>query len=444
MLKTSISYSRIWSIAYPIIIGSVAQNVINVTDTAFLGRLGEVALGGGAIGGLFYLAVIMFGWGFGVGTQIVIARRNGEQAYRSIGRTVEHTLLFLLPLALVLFVLIKVFDKRILQSILESEGVFKTSLSFLDYRVWGLFFAFTNFTFRAFYVGIARTKVITVTTIAMVLVNVVLDYALIFGKLGLPNMGVQGAALASVIAEATSTIAFIVFTLSRVNLKKYRLFYFVAFSPQLLARLLKVAFPIMLQNVFSFSVWFVFFLIIEKMGESALAISNIVRSVYVVLLIPIMGFASATNTLVSFVIGQNRSNEVLSLVRKIALICTAGAAFLSAVCAFFPEVILSVYTNNASLISIGLPVLRVVSVASVLLALANILFNGVSGTGKTRVSLIMELVILASYLGLTYLLAVVLEQPITIVWTVEIFYAAILSIASYVYLQSNRWVGANV
>ncbi len=218
----------------------------------------------------------------------------------------------------------------------------------------------------------------------------------------------------------------------------------MAFSPQLLARLLKVAFPIMLQNVFSFSVWFVFFLIIEKMGESALAISNIVRSVYVVLLIPIMGFASATNTLVSFVIGQNRSNEVLSLVRKIALICTAGAAFLSAVCAFFPEVILSVYTNNASLISIGLPVLRVVSVASVLLALANILFNGVSGTGKTRVSLIMELVILASYLGLTYLLAVVLEQPITIVWTVEIFYAAILSIASYVYLQSNRWVGANV
>ena len=444
MLKTSISYSRIWSIAYPIIIGSVAQNVINVTDTAFLGRLGEVALGGGAIGGLFYLAVIMFGWGFGVGTQIVIARRNGEQAYRSIGRTVEHTLLFLLSLALVLFVLIKVFDKRILQSILESEGVFKTSLSFLDYRVWGLFFAFTNFTFRAFYVGIARTKVITVTTIAMVLVNVVLDYALIFGKLGLPNMGVQGAALASVIAEATSTIAFIVFTLSRVNLKKYRLFYFVAFSPQLLARLLKVAFPIMLQNVFSFSVWFVFFLIIEKMGESALAISNIVRSVYVVLLIPIMGFASATNTLVSFVIGQNRSNEVLSLVRKIALICTAGATFLSAVCAFFPEVILSVYTNNASLISIGLPVLRVVSVASVLLALANILFNGVSGTGKTKVSFVMELVILASYLGLTYLLAVVLEQPITIVWTVEIFYAAILSIASYVYLRSNRWVGANV
>lgn len=444
MLKTSISYSRIWSIAYPIIIGSVAQNVINVTDTAFLGRLGEVALGGGAIGGLFYLAVIMFGWGFGVGTQIVIARRNGEQAYRSIGRTVEHTLLFLLSLALVLFVLIKVFDKRILQSILESEGVFKTSLSFLDYRVWGLFFAFTNFTFRAFYVGIARTKVITVTTIAMVLVNVVLDYALIFGKLGLPNMGVQGAALASVIAEATSTIAFIVFTLSRVNLKKYRLFYFVAFSPQLLARLLKVAFPIMLQNVFSFSVWFVFFLIIEKMGESALAISNIVRSVYVVLLIPIMGFASATNTLVSFVIGQNRSNEVLSLVRKIALVCTAGAAFLSAVCAFFPEIILSVYTNNASLISIGLPVLRVASVASVLLALANILFNGVSGTGKTKVSLIMELVILAFYLGLTYILAVVLEQPITIVWTVEIFYAAILSIASYVYLRSNRWVGTNV
>ena len=76
MTKTDIKYSRIWQIAYPIILGSIAQNLINFTDTAFLGRVGEIALGAGALGGLFYLAVIMLGLGFSTGAQIIIARRT--------------------------------------------------------------------------------------------------------------------------------------------------------------------------------------------------------------------------------------------------------------------------------------------------------------------------------------------------------------------------------
>ncbi len=55
--------------------------------------------------------------------------------------------------------------------------------------------------FRGLYIGITRTKVLTMNAVVMALVNVVLDYALVFGELGLPEMGVRGAALASVIAE---------------------------------------------------------------------------------------------------------------------------------------------------------------------------------------------------------------------------------------------------
>ncbi|MBU1370212.1 MAG: MATE family efflux transporter, partial [Bacteroidetes bacterium] len=77
-MNLNITYKRIWSIAYPIILGSVAQNFINVTDTAFLGRVGEIALGASAIGGMFYLIFIMLGLGFGTGAQIIISRRFGE------------------------------------------------------------------------------------------------------------------------------------------------------------------------------------------------------------------------------------------------------------------------------------------------------------------------------------------------------------------------------
>ena len=69
---------EIWRVTYPIFLGLLAQNVINVTDTAFLGRVGEVALGAAAMGGLLYICVYTIAFGFSVGSQILIARRNGE------------------------------------------------------------------------------------------------------------------------------------------------------------------------------------------------------------------------------------------------------------------------------------------------------------------------------------------------------------------------------
>ncbi len=425
-------------------IGSVAQNVINVTDTAFLGRLGDIALGGGAIGGLFYLAIIMLGWGIGIGAQIMVARRFGEGEKKQIGPIIEHTQYFLLLLAVVLIVFFQVFGRSILFNIVESENVFNASYEFLKYRIWGLFFAFTYFSYRAFYVGIGKTKVITYTTLTMVIVNVFFGYALIFGHFGFTAMGVSGAGLASVIAEFSGAAAFIVYTIYNQKVKDFHVFKFVKYDGELMGRLLKVSVPLMLQNFFSFSIWFVFFLIIEKMGEIELAVSNIIRSIYVVLLIPIMGFATAANTLVSFVIGQGRSKEVLSLTWRIALVAAGFSAVLSILCSLFPSAIIQIYTNELQVIQMALPIMHIITIASVMLAIAFVLFNGVSGTGKTNISLILEVGILVIYILATFLFAIPFKQPLAIVWTVEIIYGILLSIISFIYLRSSHWVGEKI
>jgi MATE family multidrug resistance protein len=97
-MQQSITYKSIWNISYPIILGGVAQTVVNVTDTAFLGRVNEVALGASAIAGLFYVTVFMLGLGFSIGTQIIIARFDGENNHREIGRVLDHSIYFMLPL----------------------------------------------------------------------------------------------------------------------------------------------------------------------------------------------------------------------------------------------------------------------------------------------------------------------------------------------------------
>ena len=73
---------HIWQITYPILISLLMENMIGLTDTAFLGRVGEVELGASALAGVYYMAIFMLGFGFSIGVQILIARRNGEGRLR--------------------------------------------------------------------------------------------------------------------------------------------------------------------------------------------------------------------------------------------------------------------------------------------------------------------------------------------------------------------------
>lgn len=438
-LQNKITYRRIWQIALPIILGSLAQNVINVTDTAFLGHVGEVALGASALGGIFYIVIIMLGWGFGIGTQIIVARRNGEMKHKEIGKIIEHALYFLIPLSIVIFLLIRFLSPALLGSVVNSDNVLEATNLFLKYRIWGIFFAFTNITFRAFYIGIARTKVITWSTAVLAAINVFLDWCLIFGNLGFPEMGIAGAALASVIAEVFTTAFFITYTLIYVPLKKYRLFYFARLSFVLLKKLLNVALPVMLQNFLSIAGWYIFFLMVESMGEHELAISNIIRSIYIVIMIPVFAFAATTNTMVSQAIGEGRSDNVIPIIKKIVTMSLLSVLALAVFNSVFPHLLLSLYTDNAQLITDSLPVLYVVGGSALFISVGFQVFSGVSGTGNTRISLAIEILVIIVYLITTHLLVNVLNSSITTVWFVEYVYGFSIGILAFFYLRSGKW-----
>lgn len=443
-VKTSIGYRRIWSISYPIILGSIAQTIINVTDTAFLGRVGEVALGASAIGGLFYLAIVMLGFGVGIGAQIIIARRFGEKKEKHIGSTFEHALLILVIMAIVSTGITWLFSDDLLIYFISSDEILSESLAFLSYRVWGILFAFVSFAFRAFYTGITNTKIITWTTVLMAGVNIILDYGLIFGNFGLPRMGIEGAAIASVIAELTGMMFFIFFTFKTIDLRRYRLFYFTRFRFELFGRILRISSPIALQHFISFSVWFFFFLFVEKMGQTPLAISNIIRSVYLIMMLPIWGFSSAINTLVSYLIGQNKTEEVIPVVLKTSWLSFLMVAAILLACIISPATILSIYTNNQELILGSIPVLYVVSGAALVFSTGFVFLNAVSGTGKTQVTFVIEIGALAVYFGILYYITHIIQTSIAVVWTVEIIYAFLLGLISFLYLLMGSWKNAKL
>ena len=162
---------QIWSVSYPILLSLLAQNVINVTDTAFLGHVSEVALGASAMGGLFYICVFTIAFGFSTGSQIVIARRNGEGRYTDVGPVMIQGVMFLFVMALLLFGFTKAFGGNIMRLLVSSESIYKGTMEFLDWRIYGFFFSFINVMFRALYIGITRTKVLTINAVVMALKN---------------------------------------------------------------------------------------------------------------------------------------------------------------------------------------------------------------------------------------------------------------------------------
>ena len=210
-MKTKYTNKQIWMIAYPILISLLMEQMIGMTDTAFLGRVGEVELGASAIAGVFYMVIFMAAFGFSIGAQILIARRNGEKQYREIGDLFYQGIYFQIGLAAVMFLLSYFLSPMILKRIVSSEHIYEAAISYLNWRVFGAFFSFSAVIFRAFFLGTTQTKTLTLNSIVMVLSNVVFNYILIFGKFGAPQLGIAGAAIGSSLAEMVSVIFFVIY-----------------------------------------------------------------------------------------------------------------------------------------------------------------------------------------------------------------------------------------
>jgi putative MATE family efflux protein len=434
-----VSYESIWKIAYPIMIGSIAQTMLGLTDTAFLARVGEVELGASAIGGVFYFVLAMVGMGFSIGSQIMMSRKAGENNPYSIGRIFDHSILLMITLSVLVFTLVTFSSHFIFSRIITSPLVLSGAGLFIKSRIWGIFFVMIAMSFRAFYTGISQTRIITYSAIVMTVLNVVLDYLLIFGHYGFPEMGITGAGLASAISEAVAALYLIIYTAFKKDIKNFRLFTFEKISNEMFGKITRMSGPIVMQNLISMGAWFAFFVFIERLGVHELAISNIVRSNYMIMMTPVWGFSSAANSMVSNLIGQNKAGEVVSLLKKIITLSLCISVTLVLFNVLFAEWVLHLTAGTERLVHDSLGCFYIVCLASVIFSISMVLFSGVSGTGATKAAMFLEISNIIFYLTFVYLTAVVIHTPVEVVWFAEVLYWLLMGTFSYFYLKSLRW-----
>lgn len=432
-------YRDIWQVAYPILISLVMQTLINVTDTAYMGRVGEIELGAAALASVYYLAIYMAVFGFSVGAQILVGRRNGEGSYARIGEIVVQGIVFLVGIAVVLIGLSMWFSPRLLSYIVSSGRIYDKCVEYLDWRVYGLLFSAVNVMARAFYVGITRTRVLIWNSVILTGANVVFNYVFVFGCFGIPAMGIAGAALGSIVSEGLAMLHFFLYTFFRVDLERYGLKGRFCFDLSIVKGILSLSVYTMVQNFLTHAVWFVFFLAIEHLGEMPLAVTNIVRSGSSLLFMPILAFAATSSTLVSNALGASRQEDVLLIVRRV--ICMGYAVVVPAVLliALFPEAFLRIFTDNGELVLSSVVSLYVMLGFNFVAMPGCVLFHSVSGTGNTRFALVIEVIATVLYACAIYVIIYCLRADVAWCWSVEYIYWTVMLVCTLLYFKYARW-----
>ena len=433
------SYRNIWRVAYPILISLVMEQMIGLTDTAFLGRVGEIELGASAIAIVYYMVLFMIGFGFSLGAQIIIGRRNGEGNFKDTGKIFWNGLYFVIALSGAIIILSEIFSPWLMRLMVSSEAIYGAALSYVRWRLPGMVFAFATAMFRAFYVGTTQTKTLTLNSVVMVLSNILFNWVLIFGKFGCPALGITGAAIGSSLAELVSLIFFIVYTRMKCDRKKYGLDKAARFDKEELKGMMPVCSWTMIQNTISISTWFIFFLYIEHLGERALAISNITRSVSGLIWVVLQAFSATCSTLVSNIIGEGHQEKVMSLVKRIMKLSYGIVSAMIICFCIFPEAIARIYTDIPSLVTASVPAIMVMCSSYFLNVGGQVFFLAVSGTGSTKTAFKLEMVALAFYMVYCTVIIGILKLDVAVCWTAEHIYAGILLICSWWYMRSGRW-----
>ena len=438
-LRVEISDKQILSIALPIALAMLVPQINFVANTVFLSGLGETELGVAGITGVYYLVFALVGNGLNSGLQALIARRAGENRPQEIGKMFSQSIWIAMFFAIGGVLITYIISPYFLSSVLNSNKVQNEAINFIRIRIWGLPFLYLFQMGNAMLVGTNNSRYMKYGFFVEAVLNIVLDYALIYGHFGLPRIGFNGAAFASIIAEVTGMLIVFLIIFYKKFHHRFSLFHHLRFDKKVSGLIFRQSSPLVLQFVLSVSAWLLFYILIEHHGERQLAISNTMRNIFAVFGIFVWAFASTSNAMVSNIIGQGKKDQVIFLIKKISRLSFIFTVSLCLLINIFPDVFLSLYGRDEDFIEEAIPVIRIVSIGLLFMSVATVWLNAVTGTGNTKINLGIEIIAIILYSIYIYFVLHVWNLSLVWAWSSEMLYWTVLFSFSFLYLKSGKW-----
>lgn len=380
------------ALALPIVFANILQTAYQLTDTFWVGRLGEDAVAAVSLSFPIIFLLLSLGGGFGIAGTILVSHFKGKSQQEHINHVSGQTLLLMMFVSLIVSILGFFISGSLMRLIGAEAAVLPAAVSYLKISFIGLPFVFGFFVYQSLMRAVGDVKVPMFIVLGTVILNFVLDPLFIFGYGPIPPLGVSGAAFATIFTQGLAAIFGLAFLFNgkfEIHIKKKNL------KPdfKLIKKLSRLGFPAsMEQSTRALGLTIMTFLV-ASFGTLTVASYGIGMRILSFVIIPALGFSIASSTMVGQNIGAGKKERA----GKIALICTGlGFAVLTLVgilTFIFAEQLSSFFIpEETAVILESTKFIQIMALSFGFIAVQQVLTGVFRGAGDTLVPMIMAMV----------------------------------------------------
>ncbi|NQV21010.1 MAG: MATE family efflux transporter [Rhodospirillales bacterium] len=432
----------IWFLALPIIGGQMSQNLLNLVDMAMAGVLGPYAVAAVGLGGFVNFTAGAVVIGLSSGVQAMAARRKGEGRESVMAVPLNGGLLLALAIGVPTSAAVLWTASDFFPLVNSDPEVYELGVPYIQMRIIAMTALGMNFAFRGYWNAINRSMVYLRTLLVMHAVNIFLNYVLIFGKLGFPEMGVAGAGLGSAIATFVGCGYYFA---QGLTLAKPHGFFHGLPDRATMATMVRLSIPSCIQQLF-FSLGFLtLFWIIGRVGTLEVAAANVLINIVLVAILPGNGLGLAAASLVGQSLGAGKPHDAHQWGWDVVKVATLLLACIGLPMVVAPDIILGAFLHDPATLNLARLPLQITGVGVLADAAGIVLLNALLGAGAARQVMVMSVLLQwLVFLPAAWLVGPVLGWGLVGVWSCFIGYRALQAVALVVMWEKRHWTDIKV
>jgi len=435
------------TICLPLVLSMSAATIMTFTDRVFLANYSLNAISAALPAGITsYLFIAFFG-GVGGYAGVFIAQYTGRGSHLKVGKVLWQGIYFTLASGICFWLLALWGTKPIFSLAGHAENVQELERIYFSILCKGAFFSVATVTLSTFFTGRGLTRPVMLITFFAVAINIPLDYALIFGYRIIPELGIKGAAIATVTAWIIEVCFLVILIFTQRHNHLFGVFTSYQFDRKIFIRLMRFGIPGSLQFTLDILAFTLFVLIVGRIGILELAATNIVISINSLAFMPSMGVSQGVSVLVGQALGRKKPKQATIFVWSATQLLIAYIICIDLLFIFAPEFVLSPFISEQQTIAdqtvileLCKKLLQIVSAFLLFDGLYMVFSGALRGAGDTRymmaaIALIsMTCFVLPVFIGVQFF-----EMTITSAWLLVMLFIFLLFIISGRRYRSGIW-----